>query len=188
MTPLYGGIEGGGTKFVCVVGSGPGDIRAETRFPTTTPAETLGQAIDFFRQQQAVHGRLAAIGLACFGPLDPDPGLADLRPHPADAQARLDRRGCGRAAGRGLWRAGGLRYRRQRRGAGGGALGRRPGLRPGALPDHRHRHRRRGAGQRQAAARADPPGDGAHLHPARPPARSLPRVVPLPRRLLRGAG
>ena len=73
MTPLYGGIEGGGTKFVCVVGSGPGDIRAETRFPTTTPRETLGQAIDFFHQQQAVHGRLDAIGLACFGPLDPDP-------------------------------------------------------------------------------------------------------------------
>jgi fructokinase len=73
MAPLYGGIEGGGTKFICVVGSGPGDIRAETRFPTTAPAETLGQAIDFFHQQQAVHGRLDAIGLACFGPLDPDP-------------------------------------------------------------------------------------------------------------------
>ena len=37
---LYGGIEAGGTKFVCAVGSGPDDIRAETRFPTTTPAET----------------------------------------------------------------------------------------------------------------------------------------------------
>jgi len=74
MAALYGGIEGGGTKFVCVVGSGPGDIRAETRFPTTTPAETMGQAIAFFRQQEALHGRLEAIGLACFGPLDPDPG------------------------------------------------------------------------------------------------------------------
>ena len=73
MKPLYGGIEGGGTKFVCVVGNGPGDIRAETRFLTTTPAETLGQVIDFFHQQQAAHGRLSAIGLACFGPLDPDP-------------------------------------------------------------------------------------------------------------------
>jgi fructokinase len=76
MKPLFGGIEGGGTKFVCVVGTEPEDVRAETRFLTTTPAETLGGAIDFFRQQEKVHGRLAAIGLACFGPLDPDPASA----------------------------------------------------------------------------------------------------------------
>jgi len=76
MKPLYGGIEGGGTKFVCVVGGGPGELHAETRYPTTTPAETLGQAIDFFRQQQAIHGQLDAIGLACFGPLDPNPASA----------------------------------------------------------------------------------------------------------------
>jgi fructokinase len=69
MTPLYGGIEGGGTKFVCAVGSGPSDILAEVRFPTTTPEETLGKAIAFFKQQ----GELAALGVACFGPLDPDP-------------------------------------------------------------------------------------------------------------------
>jgi len=66
---LYGGIEGGGTKFVCAVGTGPGDIRAETRFPTTTPEETLGRAIDFFKQ----NGVITALGVACFGPLDPDP-------------------------------------------------------------------------------------------------------------------
>jgi fructokinase len=35
---LFGGVEAGGTKFVCVVGSGPDDIRGETRFPTTMPA------------------------------------------------------------------------------------------------------------------------------------------------------
>lgn len=65
----YGGIEAGGTKFVCAVGTGPGDIQAETRFPTTTPKETLGRAIAFFEQ----HGGLAAIGIGTFGPLDPDP-------------------------------------------------------------------------------------------------------------------
>ena len=38
-TPLYGGIEGGGTKFVCAVGTDPNNVLAETRFPTTTPEE-----------------------------------------------------------------------------------------------------------------------------------------------------
>lgn len=70
---LFGGIEAGGTKFVCAVGSGPDDIRAETRFPTTTPEETIGQAIAFFREQREQHGELAALGIAAFGPLDPDP-------------------------------------------------------------------------------------------------------------------
>ncbi|NCP87634.1 MAG: fructokinase [Anaerolineae bacterium CG_4_9_14_3_um_filter_57_17] len=68
MSKLYGGIEGGGTKFVCAVGSGPQDIRAEIRIPTTTPEETLGRAIAFFRGQE----KLAALGVACFGPLDPN--------------------------------------------------------------------------------------------------------------------
>jgi fructokinase len=69
---LFGGIEGGGTKFVCAVGTGPDDIRAEARFPTTTPEETLGRAVAFFREQEATE-KLAAIGIAAFGPIDPDP-------------------------------------------------------------------------------------------------------------------
>lgn len=66
---LYGGIEGGGTKFVCAVGTGPGDIREEIRYPTTTPEASIGKAIDFFGQ----FADLRAVGIACFGPLDPDP-------------------------------------------------------------------------------------------------------------------
>jgi len=74
MTSAYvGGIEAGGTKFVCAVGTGPDDVRAETRFPTTTPEETIGRAVAFFREQEAIHGRPAAIGIASFGPLDPNP-------------------------------------------------------------------------------------------------------------------
>lgn len=69
---LFGGIEGGGTKFVCAVGTGPDDIRAETRFPTTTPEETMAETILFFRQQEEKFGPLSALGLACFGPLDLD--------------------------------------------------------------------------------------------------------------------
>ena len=70
---LYGGIEGGGTKFVCAVGTGPNNIRAEVRIQTTTPEETLRQVIDFFKQQEVNFGELASIGFACFGPLDPNP-------------------------------------------------------------------------------------------------------------------
>ena len=71
MTLLYGGIEAGGTKFVCAVGTGPDDLQM-TRFPTTTPAETYGQAIEFFRPY-ARRGELAAVGIASFGPVDPNP-------------------------------------------------------------------------------------------------------------------
>ena len=72
-TQLYGGIEGGGTKFVCAVGTGPNNVLAEARFPTTTPEETMSQAVEFFKQQEASLGKIAAIGFACFGPLDPNP-------------------------------------------------------------------------------------------------------------------
>jgi fructokinase len=74
MTDAYvGGIEAGGTKFVCAVGTGPDDVRAEARFPTTTPEETIGRAVAFFREQKARYGHPAAIGIASFGPLDPNP-------------------------------------------------------------------------------------------------------------------
>jgi fructokinase len=70
--PLYGGIEAGGTKFVCAIGSGPGDLRAEARFPTTTPEESIGRAVDFFRAHRAL-GALRGVGIASFGPIDPNP-------------------------------------------------------------------------------------------------------------------
>jgi fructokinase len=70
---LVGGIEAGGTKFVCAVGSGPEDIRAEVRFPTTTPEETIGRAMAFFREQTVICGPLSGVGIAAFGPLDPNP-------------------------------------------------------------------------------------------------------------------
>ena len=66
---LVGGIEAGGTKFVCAVGSaaGPNDLRERTRIPTTTPAETFARCVEFFRSQRE---QVAAIGVACFGPMD----------------------------------------------------------------------------------------------------------------------
>ncbi|QRN97937.1 ROK family protein [Archangium violaceum] len=73
MTALWGGIEAGGTKFVCAVGTGPDDIRAEVRIPTTTPEATVGQALAFFQAQTRERGPLAAIGIASFGPVDLHP-------------------------------------------------------------------------------------------------------------------
>ena len=73
MPGLLGGIEAGGTKFVCAVGSGPDDLLAETRIETTTPEETIGRAVEFLRR--AAPGRsLAAVGIASFGPVDLDRG------------------------------------------------------------------------------------------------------------------
>jgi fructokinase len=88
---LYGGIEAGGTKFVCVIGTGPQNILAEERFPTTTPAETIARSVDFFRRHG---GDLAAIGIGSFGPVDldrqsPTYGYITTTPKPGWAQADL---------------------------------------------------------------------------------------------------
>ena len=73
MSGLVGGIEAGGTKFLCAIGTGPDDVRAQTRIPTTTPEETVRRVIAFFDEQRANAGPLAAMGIASFGPIDPDP-------------------------------------------------------------------------------------------------------------------
>ena len=66
---MLGGIEAGGTKFICAVGSGPDDL-VKSQFPTTTPEATLSQVVQFFRNNG---GRdLEAIGIGSFGPVDLD--------------------------------------------------------------------------------------------------------------------
>jgi fructokinase len=69
---MVGAIEGGGTKFICAVGTGPERLTARIEYPTTTAAETLGRAIEFFEDQRRTTP-VAAVGIACFGPLDLDP-------------------------------------------------------------------------------------------------------------------
>ena len=88
---IYGGIEAGGTKFVCAIGSGPDDLQAETQFPTTSPDETIGHTLEFFQSQQA---ELAAIGIAAFGPVDlnrasPTYGYITTTPKPGWANTDL---------------------------------------------------------------------------------------------------
>lgn len=73
MTGLYGGIEAGGNKFLCAIGTSPDDLRAETLIPTTAPDETVSQVIAFFRQHTEP---LKAMGIGSFGPVDLDPDSA----------------------------------------------------------------------------------------------------------------
>ena len=68
---LIGGVEAGGTKFVCAIGTGPQDLE-RVSFPTTTREETIGRAIDFFRGRP----RIDALGIASFGPVDLRPESA----------------------------------------------------------------------------------------------------------------
>ena len=70
----YGGIEAGGTKFVCVIGDDPDRIIESTRIDVTGPAETLGAAQAFFVRAQRAGVRLKAVGVASFGPLELRPG------------------------------------------------------------------------------------------------------------------
>jgi fructokinase len=64
----YGLIEAGGTKFVLGIADGRREVLARHQIPTTTPEETLGAAIAWFRENGLKEP--AAIGIASFGPLD----------------------------------------------------------------------------------------------------------------------
>jgi len=74
----YGGIEAGGTKWVCAIGDGPDDLHALEVFPTTTPAETLTRAANFFAQ----NGGISAVGVGSFGPIDLRAGRITTTPKP----------------------------------------------------------------------------------------------------------
>jgi fructokinase len=69
---LFGGIEAGGSKFVCAVGTGPDNLVDEIRFPTTQPRQTIARAIDFFLKHKK-DKPLTAVGIGTFGPADPNP-------------------------------------------------------------------------------------------------------------------
>jgi fructokinase len=67
---VYGGIETGGSKWECAVGTGPDDVGASETIPTTTPAETIGRAVAFLERA----GPVEAVGIGSFGPVDANPG------------------------------------------------------------------------------------------------------------------
>ncbi len=64
---LFGALEAGGTKMVCAVGDENGRILEQKSIPTTTPDETMDAIAEYFKGKE-----IAAIGVACFGPIDLD--------------------------------------------------------------------------------------------------------------------
>lgn len=62
---MLGAIEAGGTKFVCAVGNDTGQIIERIQIPTTIPAETMPQVIEFFKKYP-----ITSIGVGSFGPID----------------------------------------------------------------------------------------------------------------------
>jgi fructokinase len=71
LRPLLGGVELGGTKCVCLLGTGPDDIRFRASVPTGTEAEaTLKQIEGLLRDGVSRHGPIQALGIASFGPVD----------------------------------------------------------------------------------------------------------------------
>jgi fructokinase len=63
---VYGGVETGGTKWECAIGTGPDDLRATETIPTTTPEETIEGVVAFFERS----GPVRAVGIGSFGPVD----------------------------------------------------------------------------------------------------------------------
>ena len=49
---MYGGIEAGGTKFICGLGDEKGNVLEKVSFPTTTPEETMKQVIKYFKDKK----------------------------------------------------------------------------------------------------------------------------------------
>lgn len=75
-TVLYGGIEGGGTKFVCALARSPVEIIDSLTLPTRDARSTLAECVQFFVSAQKRHGPIQALGFSCFGPIDLRSGAA----------------------------------------------------------------------------------------------------------------
>lgn len=63
---LLGGIEAGGTKIVCGIGTEEGKVLDRISFPTRAPEETMQEIVQYFQGKD-----IAALGVGSFGPLDP---------------------------------------------------------------------------------------------------------------------
>ena len=89
---VFGGIEAGGSKWKCAVGTRPDDLRAVSTIATATPGETIGEAVAFFDRE----GPVDAIGIGSFGPVDLARGVITTTPKPGwahtDVSGEMGRR------------------------------------------------------------------------------------------------
>jgi len=70
---MLAGVELGGTKCICTLGTGPDDMRTQVEIPTTSPDATLAAIA------RVLDGwDFRALGIASFGPLDLDPASASF--------------------------------------------------------------------------------------------------------------
>ncbi len=65
---LYGSIEAGGTWMKCAIGDENASIMDSIVIPVTKRDETIGKMLEYFEDKD-----IAALGIACFGPLDLNP-------------------------------------------------------------------------------------------------------------------
>lgn len=72
VSALRAGIELGGTKCVCTLARGSGEIVDQRTVPTTQADETLPAILAILHEWHAAPG-FAALGIASFGPLELDP-------------------------------------------------------------------------------------------------------------------
>lgn len=84
---MLGGVEAGGTKLICVLGTGPDAIVETARIEVAEPAATLEAAVGFFRDAVGRGIAIDAIGVGSFGPLElrrehPDFGRITATPKP----------------------------------------------------------------------------------------------------------
>lgn len=90
---LYGAIEGGGTKFVCAVGSSAEDVLESVVLPTVDAASTLAACVEFFRTAECKFGPISAFGFGCFGPIDlrtHEPSHGQMLATPKPGWSRVD--------------------------------------------------------------------------------------------------
>lgn len=63
---MLAAIEFGGTKIVCAISDDNGNNIEKLSIPTTTPEESMGKIIEFFKK----FNDIKAMGVSCFGPID----------------------------------------------------------------------------------------------------------------------